>query len=309
VWNASVERELPFNTVIGVAYVGRRGLHGQFQSNLNQAPIGSVQAAAAAKLNINSYRPYAGYGPITLVQQGSGSAYSGLQVDVNRRFQKGLSFGAAYTFAHATDCGSFQKNFLPNFNDPKYLCGTADYDIRQAITINSVAEIPFHSSNRFAREVLGGWQITQIYNFQTGVPLSVTTTTDIAGVGTGGGAQFYSVAPGASLGAPGAFSTGTSDQNFWFNPAAWVAPAAGTFTPQHTRNVLRAPGVENFNAGLLKRFDTFEGQYFTFRFEAFDFPNHPNWSAPDTNPTSSTFGRVTSKTGQRSMQASLRYSF
>jgi hypothetical protein len=309
VWNVSVERELPFNTVVGVAYVGRRGLHGQFQSNLNQAPIGSVQAATAAKLNINSYRPYAGYGPITLVQQGSGSAYSGLQVDVNHRFQKGLSFGAAYTFAHATDCGSFQKNFLPNFNDPKYLCGTADYDIRSAITLNSVAEIPFHSSNRFAREVLGGWQITQIYNFQTGVPLSVTTATDIAGVGTGGGAQFYSIAPGASLGASGAFSAGTSDQNFWFNPAAWVAPATGTFTPQHNRNVLRAPGVENFNAGLLKRFNTVEGQYFTFRFEAFDFPNHPNWSAPDTNPTSSTFGRVTSKTGQRSMQASLRYSF
>ena len=309
VWNVSMERELPFNTVLGVAYVGRRGLHGQFQSNLNQAPVGSVQAASAAKLNINSYRPYAGYGPITLVSQGSGSAYSGLQVDVNHRFQKGLSFGAAYTFAKATDCGSFQKNFLPNFNDPKYLCGTADYDIRQAITLNSVAEIPFHSKSRFANEVLGGWQITQIYNFQTGVPLSVTTSTDIAGVGTGGGAQFYSIAPGANLGASGAFSAGTSDQNFWFNPAAFVAPATGTFTPQHNRNILRAPGVENFNAGLLKRFSTVEGQYFTFRFEAFDFPNHPNWSAPDVNPTSSTFGRVTSKTGQRSMQASLRYSF
>ena len=309
VWNASVERELPFNTVIGVAYVGRRGLHGQFQSNLNQAAAGSVQAATAAKLNINSYRPFAGYGPITLVTQGSGSAYSGLQIDVNHRFAKGLGFGAAYTFAHATDCGSFQKNFLPNFNDPKYLCGTADYDIRHAFTINSVAEIPFHSNNHFAREALGGWQITQIYNFQTGVPLSVTSSTDVAGVGTGGGAQFYSIAPGAALGASGAFSAGTSDQNFWFNPTAWVAPAAGTFTPQHTRNVLRAPGLENFNAGLLKRFDTVEGQYVTFRFEAFNFPNHPNWSAPDVNPTSSTFGRVTGKTGQRSMQASLRYNF
>jgi hypothetical protein len=65
----------------------------------------------------------------------------------------------------------------------------------------------------------------------------------------------------------------------------------------------------NFNAGLQKRFATFEQQYLTFRFEAFDFPNHPNLSTPDVNPTSSTFGRVTSKTGQRSMQASLRYTF
>jgi hypothetical protein len=165
------------------------------------------------------------------------------------------------------------------------------------------------STNRFAREVLGGWQISQIYNFQTGVPLSVTTTTDIAGVGTGGGAQFYSTVPGVSTGGKSVFSAGTADQNLWFSTAAFVAPASGTFTPQHNRNILRAPGIENFNAGLLKRFGTVEGQYFTFRMEAFNFPNHPNWSSPDVNPTSSTFGRVTSKTGNRSMQASLRYNF
>jgi hypothetical protein len=309
VWNFSVERELPFNTVLGVAYVGRRGLHGQFQANLNQAPAGSVAASKTAGLNVNSYRPYAGYGPITIVSQGSGSAYSGLQVDLNHRFQKGMSFGLAYTFAHATDCGSFQKNFLPNYYDSKYLCGTADYDIRHALTINAITEIPFHSNSRLANEFLGGWQISQIYNFQTGVPFSVTTGADIAGIGTGGGAQFYSTADGVSLKGAGKFSTGTSDQNFWFNPAAFVAPANNSFTPQHNRNILRAPGVMNFNAGLQKRFATFEQQYFTFRFEAFDFPNHPNLSAPDVNPTSSTFGRVTSKTGQRSMQASLRYTF
>ncbi|MEG9435700.1 carboxypeptidase regulatory-like domain-containing protein [Edaphobacter sp. HDX4] len=309
VWSLSVERQLPFNTVLGVAYVGRRGLHGQFQANLNEAPAGSVAAASAAKLNINSYRPYAGYGPITLVMQGSGSAYRGLQVDLNHRFQHGVSFGVAYTLANATDCGSFQKNFLPSVHDPKYLCGTADYDIRHAIAINAITDIPFNGTNRLAREILGGWQITQIYNFQTGVPVSVTTTTDIAGVGTGGGAQFYSTVPGVSLAGAGKFSAGTSDQNFWFNPAAFVAPASGTFTPQHNRNILRGPGVENFNAGLQKRFYTVNEQYLTFRFEAFDFPNHPNLTAPDTNPTSSTFGRVTSKTGQRSMQASLRYTF
>lgn len=309
VWNFSVERQLPFNTVLGVAYVGRRGLHGQLQSNLNQAPVGSASAAKAAGRNINSYRPYAGYGPITIVMQGSGSAYNGLQVDLNHRFEKGLSFGLAYTFAHATDCGSFQKNVLPNFYDPKYLCGTADYDIRHALALNAITEIPFHSNSRLANEFFSGWQLSQIYNFQTGVPLSVTTGTDIAGVGTGGGAQFYSTVSGVSLKSAGKFSAGTSDQNFWFNPAAFVAPTNSTFTPQHNRNLLRAPGVMNFNAGLQKRFNTFDQQYLTFRFEAFNFPNHPNLSGPDTNPTSSTFGRVTSKTSERSMQASLRYTF
>ena len=85
--------------------------------------------------------------------------------------------------------------------------------------------------------------------------------------------------------------------------------AAGTFTPQRNRNILYAPGSANYNASLQKRFQTFENQFLTFRFDAFNFPNHPNWAAPDSTYTDATFGKVTSKTGQRSMQASLRYSF
>ena len=307
VWNVSVERELGFDTVLDVSYVGRRGLHGQFQSNINQAQPGTQQAIG--KQNINAYRPYLGYGPITLVTQGAGSTYGGLQVDVNHRFSHGLGFGVAYTYAHASDCGSFQKNFLPNTYDPKAICGPADYDIRSALSLNSVWAIPFRSGNRLTREVLGGWQLTQTYNFQTGVPFSVATTSDIAGVGAGSGPQLYAIASGANINGGGAFSATPTDSNSWFNAAAFTAPAAGTFTAQRNRNILRNPGVENFNAGLLKRFQTFEGQYLAFRFEAFDFPNHPNLSAADATPGSSTFGRVTSKTGQRSMQASLRYSF
>ena len=76
-----------------------------------------------------------------------------------------------------------------------------------------------------------------------------------------------------------------------------------------SRNILVGPGSANYNASLQKRFQTFENQFLTFRFDAFNFPNHPNWSAPDSTYTDATFGKVTSKTGQRAMQASLRYSF
>jgi hypothetical protein len=59
----------------------------------------------------------------------------------------------------------------------------------------------------------------------------------------------------------------------------------------------------------MKQFPTFESQFLTFRVDAFDFPNHPDLATPDTTYVDSTFGRVTSKAGQRSMQVSLRYSF
>jgi hypothetical protein len=305
-WNVSVERQLGFDTVADVSYVGRHALHQQFQGDLNQAPPGTLQQYG---LNgINAHRPYLGYAAITQVFQGDTAFYQGLQVDVNHRYSRNLGFGVAYTFAHSQDCGSFQKNFLPNFLDTKGLCGTADYDVRQVLALNSVYRIPFHSGNRIANQALGGWQLSQSYQFQTGTPFSVGTATDIAGVGAGFQAQLYARVPGVSLNGNGKFSI-SGDSNSWFNKNAFVAPAAGTFTTQHTRNILVSPGFAYYNAGLQKRFQTFESQFVTFRFDAFNFPNHPNWGSPDATPTDSNFGKVTSKTGQRSMQASLRYSF
>jgi hypothetical protein len=222
--------------------------------------------------------------------------------------------GVAYTYASSRDCASFQKAVIPNTYDPKSICGPSDYDVRQVLVLNSVYEIPFRSRFRVFKEAFGGWQLTQAYQFQTGAPISIATGTDVAGVGPGSGNQLLQVAPGAKLKGNGKFSNG-ADNNSWFNTTTgggapiFTLPTAGTFTTQRVRNLLRAPGQEYFNAAILKRFNTFEGQSFSFRFDAFDFPNHPNWNAPDTNYADSTFGKVTQKNGQRSMQASLRYSF
>jgi hypothetical protein len=174
-------------------------------------------------------------------------------------------------------------------------------------------------------EALGGWQLTQAYQLQSGPPLSVTTGNDVAGVGPGSGPQFLNVTPGASLHANGKFSHG-ADSNSWFNTKnpdgslIFTLPTAGTFTTEHVRNILRAPGQAYFNASIQKRFVIYKTQSLSFRFDAFDFPNHPNWNAPDTNfsgetttgtpaYTDPTFGKVTQKNNQRSLQVSLRYSF
>lgn len=314
IWNASVERAIGFGTVAEVSYVGRHALHQQYAANINQLQPGTLTNPANAGISANALRPYLGYSAINLVEQGDTATYNGLQVDVNRRFAQGLGLGVAYTYASSRDCGSFQKTVVPNTYDPKAICGPSDYDIRQVMAINSVYEIPFKSSYRLAKEILGGWQLTQTYQFQTGAPFSVATGTDVAGVGPGSGNQLLQVTPGANLKGNGKFSNG-SDSNFWFNTknadgtAIFTNPTAGTFTPQNNRNLLRAPGQEYFNAALLKHFSIYENQSLSFRFDAFDFPNHPNWNLPNTSPTSSSFGKVTQKNGQRAMQASLRYSF
>jgi hypothetical protein len=314
IWNVSVERELGLQTVAEVSYVGRHSLHQQFEADLNQAPDGTAQIYGTA--GVNAHRPYLGYAAITQVYQGDTATYQGLQVDVNRRFTRNLGFGVAYTFAHSDDCGSFQKNFLPDITNTKALCGPSDYDVRQVLVINSVYRIPFHKGNHLTNEALEGWQLSQSYQFQTGTAFSVATSQDIAGVGAGFQSQLLQITPGANLKGNGQFTNASNPGGQWFNiknsdgTAIFSTPTPGTFTTQSNRNILVGPGAAYFNASLQKRFQTFEDQGLTFRLDAFDFPNHPNWAQPDSTYVDSTFGQVISKTTiQRTLQASLRYSF
>jgi Carboxypeptidase regulatory-like domain len=323
-WNASVEREIGFDTVAEISYVGRHALHQQYAANINQLQPGTLTNPTNAGINVNALRPYLGYGPIDLVKQGDTAFYQGLQVDVNRRFTRSLGFGVAYTLASSRDCASFQKTVIPNTFDPQDICGPADYDIRQVMAINAVYAIPFHSGSHLLNEGLGGWQLTQTYQFQTGAPFSVATTQDIAGVGPGSGAQLLQITPGAVLKGNGKFSNSNTDSNQWFRVVnndgsqIFTTPTPGTFTSQNNRNILRGPGQSYFNASIQKHFPIFEGQTLTFRMDAFDFPNHPNWNSPDStyvdqtlygDTSAPTFGKVTQKNNQRSLQASLRYSF
>ena len=115
----------------------------------------------------------------------------------------------------------------------------------------------------------------------------------------------------------GKLSAGSADQNFWFNPAAFARPAAGTFG-NAPRNAVYNPGEQQWDIALFKNFNLGGTRRVQLRAEFFNFPNHPNFanvqtgtvnSAPVADPTSGNFGRATSKTGQRDIQLSVRFQF
>jgi hypothetical protein len=89
--------------------------------------------------------------------------------------------------------------------------------------------------------------------------------------------------------------------------AIFATPPGGTFNLQNgIRNTIYGPGFQDWNLGLFKRFVVSERTGFELRGESFDILNHPNWGAVNYNPTSSTFGKVTSKTSlTRTIQLSL----
>ncbi|MCL5744359.1 MAG: hypothetical protein M1541_10600 [Acidobacteria bacterium] len=316
-WNATVEREIGFNTVVEASYVGRVGLHMERVRELNQLEPGTLQNPANRGINVNALRPYKGFAYINMGEYAARSVYNALQIGVNRRFSKGLSYGLAYTWSKSMDNASNRREQPYDSLDDSSFWGPSAFDRRHVAVINFIYELPFWRGARGLKGgALGGWQITGVTQFQTGAPFSIGTGEDFAGIGSGNQVQLWEQHGDPSLPrSERRFSESTADQNFYFRTKAadgsslFTAPAAGTFSSTQTRNSFTNVGFQNWNVALFKSFRLQERQQLQFRAEFFNWLNHPNWNAANTNPRAATFGKVSGKSGARNVQLSLRYSF
>ncbi len=319
-WNVMFERELGFNTTVEVGYVGRRGLHGQRERNLNQLQTGERFRPENAGKNVDVLRPYKGFGIIRVTGNEANSTYHGFQVGATRRFSQGLGFGAAYTLSKSEDDGSAQRDVIPNAYDASTLWGPSDFDRRHVLVVYASWELPiFKDRSRWTGKAFGGWTLSGTSQWQSGTPFSIGFGDDDAGVGPGSGGQFAIVTGDPKLGSSDrAFASNNADNAFWFRTTGangspiFTRPPQGTFNTARVRNLLYRPGVQSHNLGLFKDFSITERHRITFRAEAFNWLNHPNWNTPDTNPRNATFGKVTAKgdfTVPRQLQFALRYSF
>lgn len=309
-WSASVEQDLPKIATLTMSYVGRKGIHLQQLENINELPAGTVQANPGVAQD--ALRPYQGFSAIVETSDRGSSNYNALQVDLKRRMTNNVLFGVAYTWAKLLDYGSSRGYELPDTANPKINYGPADFDNRNTVVIDYIWNLPYtdHSSNFFLRNGLGDWQISGVTQLQSGVPLTgIGDGTDYAGVGVNGGSQLYELTGrpvvGKHFGAAG-----------WFAKTDFTPPAEGTFAPRGSRNAIYGPGFQSWTLAAQKPFHflpAHPSQQVTFRAEAFNFPNHPNWDTPNTSPTSSLFGQITTKgnsyASDREMQFSLRYEF
>jgi hypothetical protein len=301
-WNATFQRDIGWATTVEVGYVGRRGIHNQRKRNINQLQPGTVQANPG--INVNALRPYLGLGILGLAENSGLSSYNGLQVSIERRFATNLHFGLAYTYSRSQDNTSSLTDVLPNSYDDRAYWGLSDFDRTHVFILNSIYEIPLlRGSSTWMHRILGNWELSGVFQAQSGTPFSVRNNVDYAGVGAGSGNQFWNL-----VGDPSANVTAFTDSAVWFNKAAFAVPAAGTFGVQ-PRNMLRNPGFWNIDGAVRKNIPTTERQLLQFRFEVFDILNHPNWGGATSNPTSGSFGLVTSKSGNRALQLALKYIF
>jgi len=295
-WSLGIQRQLPGKFVLSVSYVGNHAVHLNQQPNLNQ-PQPSL-AVANGSVNVNTVRPYLGYGTISWGERNASARYNALQVSANRRFDNGLAFQLSYTWSNSIAWGFGQNPFVQP--DEK---GLSNLSQPQNLTINYVYDLPlFRNGSGWKHAALGGWEWSGIATFSSGFPFTVTIPGDRAGVG--GGTQRPNVAGAATI-------LGTVAE--YFNTAAFVLPALGTFGNEGP-NAVRGPGISddytmNFYKNFTFRLFGAEGEKFRIGTEFFNIFNHANFSTVGNVFGSATYGHITAALDPREIQFSARLSF
>ena len=291
-WSFGVQQELPARFVLSVSYVGNHAVHLDQQPNLNQ-PQPNL-AVAQGSVNVNTVRPFLGYGNITYDERNASASYNALQSSVSRRYNNGFFLQASYTWSKALVYGFGQNPFVqPNEEGPN------SYDQPHNFTFSYVYTLPFFTHrNGLLRSALGGWETSGNATFASGFPYTVTVSTDRAGVG-GTGQRPNVVGP-----------LNTTGNVFgYFNTSAFALQPLGTFGNEGS-NVVRGPGISNdvtFN--LFRNFRLGEARSLRIGGEFFNVFNHPNFSAIGTVYGSPTFGNITAALDPRHIQLSAKFVF
>jgi hypothetical protein len=306
-WTLSAEQQIRGNSMVRLAYVGSKGTHLWNNRDLNYA---TFIPDASTTSNVNARRPlYAnGIAMLDYSESVGRSTYHSLQASYQRRYSKGVTVQANYTWAKSLDDISRGRAELsqPWPMNVRLNYGRSDWDTRHRAVGSFVWDIPWKGApgSAFSR-LFGGWQLTGIFTLQSGRPFTIYPGVAISYSGTGGERADYvgGVSPNLS---------GDRSQSerlaAWFNIAAFATPAAGAWG-NSGRNIMSSPTSFNIDSGLMKNFRFFERHNLEFRAEAFGLLNSPAFGAPGNTLTARTFGQVTSASGQRIMQLALKYSF
>ncbi|MGH9660529.1 MAG: hypothetical protein ACRD96_18410, partial [Bryobacteraceae bacterium] len=292
-WSFTIQREMRTNTSLEIGYFGTRGTHLPRGTQLNQAD--PLRAG-----NANLRRPFLGYGTISYNENSAVSKYHGLEASLVRRFSRGLMFESSYTWSKAL--GHTEGNPLDSRNKDLDF-GRLELDRTHMLTFNYVWEMPFLKGQKsVAAWILGGWQLSGITTFQSGLPVNVTQPGDVANFGGGTGGQRPDL-----TGDP---HQGRGESLFrYFNTAAFrqVTSAGGIGTSPV--NPVRGPGIGNFDFSLFKNIGVREGVRFQFGVETFNTFNHPQFEGVGGGLGSATFGVVTDARDPRTVQIRAKLSF
>ncbi|MDQ4123423.1 MAG: TonB-dependent receptor [Acidobacteriota bacterium] len=360
-WSLDVQRQLASKTIVSAGYYGSKGtnligivdinllppgfaLTQQCATGTSTTPTVACQqqgvpfTSGAGELILDQIRPFRGYRAINMIQPRFDSNYHSLQVSATQRFTGTSQVQLAYTWAknltnNQTDRSTAPQN--PYNIDAEY--GRAQLDRRHVLTVNYIYELPFYREQRgFAGKVLGGWQVSGIVTYQTGIPFTPTLgggLYDPAGIGFLGPsasgsrpiqyADPFTAGPIAANPDPRCQTTQSqgglaADQvrtfSSWFNPCAFqtVFPTSGVANVPGSagRGVINGPDTFRADLTLSKNIRFTETMRLQLRGEVFNIFNKTNFTGFGTVATTPTsFGVITGTRDPRTFQFGIKFYF
>lgn len=300
-WNFNLQREFFGSWVGTLAYVGSKGTHLFNQIEGNPA----VFRAGATTANTNARRLFApDFGTVALQKSDGNSNYNSMQVSVNKRFTRGYSLMASYTWSKMIDDASGDGTVSPNPFDQKFNRGLSNLDIPHRFVGSFVYELPrFQNGMALLKYVVGGWDVNGIVSLQSGPTFTVISGRDNSFTGVNQDRADLIGNPYLDAGRPNGQLV-----DRYFNIDAFAFNAIGTYGTAG-RNILRGPGDVNVDFGLFKNIPVTERHKVQFRMETFNALNRVNLGNPNANRSAAAFGRITSAGSPRVIQLALKYQF
>ena len=339
-YTVNLQRELPGQWLLEVAYAGSRGWDlttgggGQAgEIDLNAIPVQYLATSPVrdqttidflAQLVTNPFanlipgtgsngatiarsqllRPYPQFGNVRSFDDDGTSRYNSAQAKIEKRFTRGYTVLAAYTWSKFTE-----RVFKVNPSDSGYEKRLSEFDVPHRVALSGIWEVPFGNGRRWAsgasgisNALIGGWSLQGIGQFQSGRPISFHDRN----------AYFN-----GDLGALKSDYSGDSNQpvfdisGFYFHDAAVQTSGVDDPTKQRAdsrirlaNNVryfpsripgLRGQGLNLWDISIVKQVQINGRVRAQFNVEFLNAFNHPVFNNPGTDPTAADFGKVTSQ--------------
>jgi len=325
-WQVGVQHEIIGGFLLDVAYVGTRGTHLPFQRDMDQVPADLLfNYNPTTGTDMQPYRPYPQYYGINAILLDGFSMYNSLQVSVKKQFGQGLSLIANYTQSKnhdtmTTTVGA-SNDVWQNAYDVKANFATSATDVPYTINGGEVYKLPLGKGKQFLNHggildaVVGGWQVSSIWYLHSGITFTPTMFDNASGALSGSWEPIRVGDPmkaGPVAGNPGCTApTQIHNMTTWFNPCAYVSPAAGTFG-QNLRNSLRSPAYRRVDMSVAKSFRLpllGEAAGLQIKMDTSDAFNHANFGVPNSCIGCSNTGMITSAQSSRSLQLGGRLTF
>jgi hypothetical protein len=312
-FNFGVQQRLGDTWLLELAYVGSRGLVLPLFLNANQVPIRSLTADQRARIAqavtsgqdttpiLSSLRPYPAFDSVTLSRNAASSTYHSGQIKLERRFARGLSVLASYTFSKSIDnssdfgSGDSSEQVLDS-NNLALERAVSSFDVRHRFNSAITYELPFNASSGFVRKLVQGWQTNAILTLQSGQPFTPFVSN-------------FDPYRNEAFNRPDVIGDPNANvpAGLAFNPAAFRIPPLGTFG-NAGRNVVRGDGFHSVDLSVFRNFAFTEQWKLQIRAEAVNSFNHVNYQGPVVN-INSTPGAFVAAAQPRIIQFGLKLSF